>query len=114
MTPVQLTLTVEASVADVPTGRQHRAALLALREFGARGATGEEVAVFCSIRLAATATTRLEEMSVESKKRHLFPVPLVAKSATKERATSSGRLAHVWHLTDAGQQVARAMEEEAR
>lgn len=93
----------------VPTGRQHRLVLMALFGAGSRGLTGEECAQRCGIRLATTATTRLEELAED---RDQFPVPLVWKSATKERATASGRLAHIWRLTDVGKSVAGALAEQ--
>lgn len=85
----------------MPSGRQHLAILLALRNEGSRGLSGEEAAQRTGIRLASSATTRLEEMS----DRDRFPVPLVYRSERKERATASGRLAYVWWLTDAGRRA---------
>lgn len=94
-------------------GRQHRAVLLALLAEGERGLTGEEASVRCGIRLASSATTRLEEMSKDSKVADRFPVPLVFRSERKERATASGRLAFVWWLTDVGRVEAEALRAEA-
>lgn len=104
MTPVQLDLLAPVeplSTSQETTGGQHAAVLAAFLAFIERGATGEEVAVYCDFRANHIATTRLGEMSVEGN-RDRFPVPLVAKSATKERACASGRRAYVWRLTDAG------------
>lgn len=109
MSPEQLTLTVEAPVVDAPSGSQHKRLLVALYNENGRGLNGEEAAQRCGIRLTATATTRLEEMSKDSKQRERFPVPLVAKDG--KRPTASGRPADVWFLTDAGREAARiAME----
>jgi hypothetical protein len=105
MTTPTLFDTLTVPPVDAPTGRQHRLVLVALLREGDRGLTGEEAAQRCTIRLATSATTRLEEMSVVGD-RDRFPVPLVAKSSVKERATASGRLAHVWKLTDEGARVA--------
>lgn len=91
---------------SVPSGQQHQKVLAALLAEGSRGLTGEECALRCGIKKDTSATTRMEEMSKDTKVPHRFPVPLVYKSARKERATASGRLAHVWWLTDAGRAAA--------
>jgi hypothetical protein len=107
----QLTLTVEAPVADAPSGGQHRLILAALLTERDRGLSGEEAAQRCGIRLASSATTRMEEMSKDTKVPDRFPVPLVFHSAKKERPTASGRLSYVWFLSDVGKRVAAEMRE---
>lgn len=91
------------------SGKQHALVLLALLAEGSRGLCGEEAAQRCGIRLASSATTRLEEMA----DRDRFSVPLVAHSSVRERPTASGRLAYVWHLTDAGRVEAEALRRAA-
>jgi hypothetical protein len=98
---------IEPAPADAPSGRQHRLILSALYAEGARGLSGEEAAQRCGIRLASSATTRLEEMAFD---RDRFAVPLVYRSEAKERPTASGRSSYVWWLTDVGQQVAGRLE----
>lgn len=101
MTPVQLDLLSATEPYYEPvgvSGRLRRLIVVALHDEGPRGLTGEEAAQRCGIRLASSATTRLEELA----DRDFFPVPLVARGEVKERPTASGRLAYVWKLTDAG------------
>lgn len=114
MTTAQLDLlsNIEPAPADAPTGRQHRLILDALLTEGARGLSGEEAAQRCGIRLAASATTRMEEMSKDTKVPDRFPVPLVYRSERKERPTASKRLSYVWWLTDVGLRVALDMRKE--
>lgn len=88
-------------VREAPSGRQHTKVLLALLDAKDRGLTGEEAAQRCGIRLASSATTRMEELA----DRERFGVPLVAKTDRK-RPTASGRLASVWTLTDVGRATA--------
>ena len=96
---------------DAPSGRQHRLILVALYAERDRGLTGEEAAQRCGIRLASSATTRLEEMSASTPVPERFPVPLVWHSEKKERPNASGRLSYVWWLTDFGREVAKNMAE---
>lgn len=105
MTATQLGLALTGSTepVDAPTSRQHRLCLIALYEERQRGLTGEECAQRTGIRLATTATTRMEEMDGRDER---FPVPLVKRSEHKHRPTASKRLAHTWKLTDAGLRVA--------
>lgn len=110
----QLTLTVEAPVVDAPSGKGHRAVLVALFNEGTRGLSGEEAAQRCGFRDGHIATSRMGEMAAgKSWKRDLFPVPLTWKSETRERLSSSGTPSYVFRLTDVGERVAGALAEEA-
>lgn len=113
MSQLDLLSSLEPLPAEVPSARLHRLVLVALWNEGRRGLTGEEAAQRCGIATAHSATTRLGEMSKDTKRPDDFPVPLVYHSETKERPTASGRSAYVWFLTDAGRYVAGALAEEA-
>lgn len=102
-TQLGLPLTGPQDIADLPSGKQHRALLVALYEARARGLSAEEAMVACKFRAAHIAATRLGEMCDD---RERFPVALVERSTYKHRATSSGRLSYSWSLTDAGLVVA--------
>ena len=93
--------------AEAPSGKQHRAVLVALLNEGTRGCTGEEVAQRAGIRYPHTATTRLEELADPER----YSRPLTWHTRNKERATASGRLAHVWFLTREGHDAARIAAE---